>query len=158
MVDMSKLLREEIVDEMQDAEIPEGYWKGVIKSGRVDDKDRDGEQRVDKNGDEYSLGIIYVQCDEPLEGVDTEAAERYLNGGGQDETIGRYSKFIRRRRDVMELKQMLEECGALTLNRTIETIMEELKGSDVPCRALIEHRVDERGEKRVEVTEILPPE
>ena len=56
MPDLSTLLHDTATDDIEDVTIPEGYWSGVIKSGKLYDKDSYGHPLVDKNGDEYARG------------------------------------------------------------------------------------------------------
>ncbi len=139
MPDLSSLLHDEIAEEMEDVIVPEGYWKGTIRAGRLNEKDRDGLALTDKNGDEYAIAKIYVQCDEPIDGVDQQAAEKYFNANGPRETMATYTEFVRGRRDVRALTNKLAKCGALTSGRPLAKVLDELKGSGVPVQVLIEH-------------------
>jgi hypothetical protein len=155
MPDLSALLHEENVDQMEELLIPEGYWKGAILSGKLYDKDSQGDPLIDKNGDKYASAALFIRCDEPIDGVDPAQADKYFAGDGPKEAMAQYRKFIRGRSAVIKLSKTLTACGALTANRTLEQVLEELKGSDVPVRVMVEHE-EYDGEIRVNVTEIAP--
>ena len=154
MPDLSAML-DETVDDMVDLVIPEGYWRGVIKGAKLYDTGRDGEPLTDKNGDEYARAVLYVQCNEPIDGVDDGAATAYIEGNGPAETLARYNAFIRGRRDIKRLTTQLEQCGALTQGRGLKAIFAELKGADVPVQVLVEHEEYE-GDIQTNATELAP--
>lgn len=139
MPDLSSLLHDEAADSLEDVMIPEGYWRGVIRAGKLYEKDSSGDPLTDKNGDEYARAVLFIQADEPIDGVDGSLAEAYIEANGPKETMARYNKFIRGRRDVRRLTDTLTELGALTVGRSIDKILEELKGAEIPVKMLIEH-------------------
>ena len=139
MPDLSNLLHDTATDQIEDVTVPEGYWSGIIKSGKLYDKDRDGGDLTDKNGDEYARGVLFIECREPVDGVDDAAADAYLEAGGPKETLVRYNAFIRGRRDVKRLSDKLTALGALTTGRSLAKILDDLKGADIPVKVLVEH-------------------
>lgn len=139
MPDLSTLLHDTAVDDIEEVKIPEGYWSGVIKSAKLYEHDADGEALIDKNGDVYAQAILFIQCNEPIDGVDEALGDAYLEAGGPRECLARFRKFIRGRREVKRFTNTLAGLGALTAGRSIDKILEELKGSEIPCKVLIEH-------------------
>ncbi len=156
MPDLSTLLHDTATDDIEDVTIPEGYWAGVIKSGKLYDKDSDGQALVDKNGDEYARAVLFIECREPVDGVDQAAADAYIEAGGPRETLARYNKFIRGRRDVKRLSEMLDELGALTTARSIDKILEDLKGAEIPVKVLVEHE-EYNDDIQTNATELAAP-
>lgn len=153
MPDLSSLLHDEAADQLEDVLVPMGYWKGLIKSGKLYDTTSEGEPLTDKNGDEYARAVLYIACTEPVDGVDPTEADAYLEAGGPRETLVRYNKFIRGRRDIRSLTDALTECGALTSGRPLDKILADLKGGDVPVQVLVEHE-EYMGELQANATEL----
>ena len=139
MPNLSELLHGTQADDIIDVKVPEGYWQGVIKSGVLYEHDRDGGPLTDKNGDQYARAVLFIQCNEPVDGVDPAAADEYLTNNGPNETLARFNQFIRGGRDIKKLTKILEGVGALTTGRSFDKILEELKGSEIPVKVLIEH-------------------
>ena len=155
MPDLSQLLHDEIADEFVDVIVPQGYWNGVIRGGKVKDTNADDEPYTDKNGDEFALAFVYVQCDEPAEGVDPQEAELYLENDGPKETMATYRSFIRGRRDIKKLTNILSEAGLPTAGKTLVDIMKALKKAEIPVKVLVEHEEYE-GDVQANVEELLP--
>ena len=139
MPNLSNLLHDEAADTLEEVLVPEGYWKGVIRAGKLYDKDSDGQPLTDKNDDEYARAVLFIQANEPIDGVDQAQADAYFEVNGPNETMVRYNKFIRGRRDVRKLSDALAECGALTAGRSLDKILEGLKGAEIPVQVLVEH-------------------
>lgn len=155
MPNMSSLLHDEAADSLEDVLVPQGYWQGVIRAGKLYEKDSDGQPLEDKNGDEYARAVLFIQCDQPIDGVDATEAEQYLAVDGPRETLARYNVFLRGRSTVRKLSDTLAACGAPTTGRPIGKILEDLKGADIPVRVLVEHE-EYRDELQANVTELLP--
>jgi len=155
MPDLSELLTDQIADEIEDVIVPEGYWNGVIKGGKIKDTNADDEPYTDKNGEEFALVFIYVQCDTPAEGVDPTEAQAYEDADGPSETIATYRAFIRGKKDVRKLTHMLKEAGLPTSGKSMADIIGALKKTDIPVKALVEHE-EYQDETQANVTELLP--
>ena len=155
MPNLSELLYDIPADSMVSAMVPAGYWQGQILSGKIYDKDNSGAPLTDKNGEVYARAVLFVRCDEPLDGVAQEAAADYFDADGPSETLVKYNRFIRAKRDIIALEKTLAACGALTTARSIDKTLEALKGGGVPCRVLVEHQ--EYNDDTVAVaTELVP--
>lgn len=139
MPNLSSLLHDEAADTLEDVLVPEGYWKGIIRAGKLYEKDAAGEALTDKNGDEYARAVLFIQCDEPVDGVDQTEVEAYHAANGPSETMARYNRFIRGRRDIRKIQDALAECGAITAGRSLDKILEGLNGADIPVQVLVVH-------------------
>lgn len=158
MPDISSLLHESIAEDLEDLLVPEGYWNGFIRGGKLYETDSEGEQLTyKKSGDPYARLVLYIQCDEPVTGVDQEQADAYLGANGPQETSARFTAFVNGRRDIKALTNKLAACGALTNGRTFADILEELKDARVPCTTLVEHR-EFNGTPEANAIEISPQE
>lgn len=155
MPDLSQSLHNDLLDDMEDVLIPEGYWDGVVKGGKIKETNADDEPYVDKNGKEFMLAFIYVQCNEPAEGVDEALAEAYINAGGPEETMATYRKFIYTKRDMKKLGEVLVEAGIPSAGKTLFGVFKTLKGSDLPVKVLVEHE-EYDGDSQANVAEFLP--
>lgn len=156
MPNLSNLLHDVPADELDEVTVPEGYWRGVMKSGKLYEKDGAGEPLTDKNGDEYARAVIYIQCDEPVDGVDPTALEKYFEANGPKETFARYNQFIRGRRDIRRMTDALAACGALTAGRSLDVILNDLRGADIPVQCLVEHE-EYNDQLQVNATELSAP-
>jgi len=155
MPDLSNLLHEGIAEEYVDVIVPEGYWNGVIKGGKIKDTNADGDPYTDKNGEEFALGFIYVQCDTPAEGVDSAEADNYIDNDGPRESMATHRSFIRGKRDIRKLTGFLQEAGVPTAGMSLVDIIKGLKSVQPPVKVLIEHE-DYKGDVQANVTELLP--
>ena len=155
MPDITEFLDEPNIDELEDLIVPDGYWDGVIKGGKVKDVDADDEPYIDKNGKPFFLVFIYIQCNEPAEGVDPALAETYLSGGGPDESLATYRGFMQGRNKTVRLTKLLKKLGVPTTGKSFREIIKGLKGCDVPVKVLVEHE-EYMDEIQANVTELLP--
>jgi len=155
MPDLSELLNDQIADEIEDVIVPEGYWDGSIKGGKIKDTNADDEPYTDKNGDEFALAFIYVQCDTPAEGVDPTEAKAYEDAGGPSETLATFRAFIRGKRDIKKVTNILQESGLPTAGKSLTDIFAALRKAELPVKVLIEHE-EYKDEMQANVSELLP--
>lgn len=154
MPNLSNLLHDEAADTLEEVIVPEGYWKGTIRAGKLYDTDSEGQPLTDKNGDEYARAVLFIQANEVVDGVDQNLANAYFEANGPQETMVRHNKFIRGRRDVRKLSDTLAECGALTAGRSLDKILELLKGAEIPVQVLVEHE-DYNDDIQANATELV---
>lgn len=134
---------------------PVGTWRGELVKIAYRDTNSDGETLVDKNGDEYAMVRLLVRPEQPTEDVDKKEAKAFVEAGGPSETIISRSEFIRGKRSVARVHQLLKTLGVPVAGRSIAAVAEEYKGG-VPCHFEVEIRQDNNGEDREDVAAIYP--
>ena len=135
---------------------PVGTWAGELIKITYRDKDRDGEELTDKNGDNYAMVRLIVRPGSPQEDVDKAEAKKFLTAGGPEETVLSMSKFVRGKRDVSRLNRLLASLGVPVAGRSISAVAEEFSGG-IPCLFEVEHG-EYNNEPTEEVSAIYPAE
>lgn len=134
---------------------PVGTWRGELVKIAYRDTDSDGNPLTDKNGDEYAMVRLLARPEQPTEDVDKKEAKAFVDAGGPAETIIARAEFIRGKRSVSRVYQLLKTLGVPVAGRSIDAVAEEYKGG-VPCHFEVEHRTDNNGEPREDIAAIYP--
>ena len=135
--------------------IPEGTWRGELKRLVVVDKDKDGNDLTDKNGDAYTMVRLLCVPATPEQDVDKKSAEAFIKADGPNE-VGLMSmmQFVRRKRDVLKINQILDSLGVPRKGRTLNQIAKEFKGG-IPCLFEVVHR-DTEDRENEDIVAIYP--
>lgn len=133
---------------------PVGTWKGELIKITYNDKDADGEPRVDKNGDQYALVRLVVRPEEPTEDVDKREAKAWLDAGGPSETVLSLTEFLRGKRSTSRIGKLLASLGVPVAGRSLRDVAEQYKGG-VPCHFEVEHG-EYQGEPTEDIAAIYP--
>lgn len=135
---------------------PVGTWRGELVKITYSDKDRDGVPRVDKNGDEFAMVRLICRPEAPTEDVDKREAKAFLEAGGPAETILSRSEFVRGKRSVSRVHQLLKSLGVPVAGRSIAAVAEEYRGG-VPVHFEVSHG-EYNGEPTEDIEAIYPAE
>ncbi|HKJ73827.1 MAG TPA: hypothetical protein VKA19_06895 [Alphaproteobacteria bacterium] len=134
-------------EDLDTVNCPEGNWKGELVSLTMDDEDR-----TDKNGNSYRFFRFICRPEEPQGDVDPDEAKAYLNAEGEDAIVS-HSAFIRRKRDVKKVSNILENLGVPIKGRDLETVADEFAGG-VPILMEVTHRESDDGDIFDEVASV----
>lgn len=151
MPDLSKLLREDVLDEFEDVLPPEGYWFATIRGYKIYDTDRDGEPLTDKNGDEYARAVMYFVLTEPDDVVGDATA--FMEEA--EDMLVTYNHFTRGRRDAKKILRMITACGEDVSGLSVEQALKQAKKNKMTAKVRVEHG-EYDGEAVANITEILP--
>lgn len=134
---------------------PVGTWRGELVKIAYRDANGEGEPLVDKNGDEYAMVRLLCRPGQPTEDVDKREAKAFVEAGGPEETIVDHAVFIRGKRSVSRVHQLLTSLGVPVAGRSVAAVAEEYKGG-VPVHFEVEYRQDNNGEDRETIANIYP--
>lgn len=144
-MDLSSLLHDVKLDEIEEVLVPEGYWSGIIISANLYESDASGAPLIDKNNKIYAQAVIYARCTHAIDGVDPAEEKRFIEANGPEENLVRYSAFLNSRSRVVAFGNLLASLGVPTIGRDLGEVLEGLRGSELPVKMLIEHRESKGG-------------
>ncbi len=124
MSNLSQMLSKPL-DNLDDAVVPEGTWRGKIKGGKI------GDVRVSEAGDEYQRVSVALKLEAPGHDVNpSDEPEKFVG-----ETVF-FEAYIKGERDVKQLLRTLQgigvqfELGGAPLD-VLETALQSAKGTEI---------------------------